>query len=57
MHTIERLHGAARRLLDPACLIDKFLDWVDELSDQIAIDVTHPDSSANGEADGLTAAP
>ena len=35
-HTIERLHGAAARLLlDPACLIDKFLDWLDELRETL----------------------
>lgn len=34
-HVIERPHGLARLVLDPACLIDKFLDWLDELRDTL----------------------
>ena len=31
-HTVEQMWDAARLMLSPADLIDKFLDWIDERS-------------------------
>jgi hypothetical protein len=30
--TAEQMWGAALLMLNPECLIDKFLDWIEELS-------------------------
>ncbi len=56
-HTLEQLRGAVRLLLDPARLVDKFLDWIEELSEHIALEIAHADGSASGETRRLGVAP
>ena len=33
--TAEQMWGAALLMLNPGCLIDKFLDWLEELSETL----------------------
>jgi len=49
IHIVEWMCGAARLMLNPARLIDKFLDWLEEARAVLLIDAAHGSGLASSE--------
>ena len=50
---VEQMRDAARLMLSPGCLIDKFLDWIEELSGVLAAAQGDEPVSREGRTEAL----
>ena len=47
--TVEQIWDAAQLMLNPACLIDMFLDWIEERCGIAVMPAVQGDGSVSGE--------
>ena len=56
-HTAERMYGAARLMLNPGRVIDKFLDWIEEHGGIAVVEAVQSGGLPSDKTREITAAP